>query len=234
MSDSSGLRVWHRALATWNNVLLIPLFVLLAIDVSVAAETAALVHNPSADWNLFFCASFFLEWLLGLVLAEDRRAYVISFERIAELVSSIPFGSVFQAGRVIRLIRLLRVFRLIVRARHLRGAVGRMARFVLVALATSFSGGLALRVMEPALFRDNSDAFWWAVVTMSTVGYGDFIPQTDAGRLVASVVMVFGVAVIGYAAGAIATILEDPEEQEMLILLRRIDARLADLADDGT
>lgn len=70
------------------------------------------------------------------------------------------------------------------------------------------------------------DNLWWSIVTLSTVGYGDFVPQSTAGRAIASILIVVGVGVFGYAAGFVASLLSDPEEDEMLTRLTRLESKL--------
>src|SRR5688500_3902555 len=87
-----------------------------------------------------------------------------------------------------------------------------VVRLTLVVTAVSvlvvLSGGTALWVLESehpdGSLRTWGDAVWWALSTMTTVGYGDFVPVTTAGRLVAGFVMVVGVAIIGAVAAVVA------------------------------
>ncbi len=67
---------------------------------------------------------------------------------------------------------------------------------------------------------------WWSTVTITTVGYGDISPATPAGRVVAVVLMVIGVGVFGYVAGAMSSAMFDEEEDEILTRVRQIDQRL--------
>jgi voltage-gated potassium channel len=57
-------------------------------------------------------------------------------------------------------------------------------------------GAVAMRLVEPDLFTNMGDALWFSVVTVSTVGYGDLVPESGAGRFVASVIMIFGLAFV--------------------------------------
>ena len=75
----------------------------------------------------------------------------------------------------------------------LRRAIGGI-----MVLATTFTliAALVMRIVEGDLYKNYGEAVWWAVQTVSTVGYGDSVPVTTAGRIVASVVMIFGIALI--------------------------------------
>jgi len=117
-----------------------------------------------------------------------------------------------------------------------------LGRLTLVVTAVSvvvvLGGGTALWVMESghpsAALRSWGDAVWWALSTMTTVGYGDFVPVTTAGRFVAAVVMVAGVAVIGAVAAVVALTVARQvagEEERLLeaeadVLEQRLEAHL--------
>lgn len=81
----------------------------------------------------------------------------------------------------------------------------------IVGVTTTFTllAALLERIVEPETFTDYGKAWWWAVQTVSTVGYGDIVPQTTGGRLVATVVMIFGVALVPTATSIVVAILLD-------------------------
>jgi voltage-gated potassium channel len=117
--------------------------------------------------------------------------------------------------------------------------VGRTALVVTaVSVVVVLGGGTALWELEAGhpsgSLRSWGDAVWWALSTMTTVGYGDFVPVTTAGRLVAAFVMVVGVAVIGGVAAVVALTVARQvarEEEQVLeaeagVLEQRLEAHL--------
>ena len=123
---------------------------------------------------------------------------------------------------------------------NLRGAV---FLIVLVATAMSVIAAVIERLIDPA-FDDIGIALWWAVTTVTTVGYGDIVPESHAGRAAASVLMLTGLALIPTLTSIVVATLvaqrsarERQEEQsefnQLVVLLRSLDERLERLERRG-
>lgn len=224
-TDSREPRV-HRFLG-WlryvNNLLLIPMFTVMILETSTGTTLAKMNFGIP---NLFFCASFMLEWSLGWAIATNRRAYLRDVGNVLDFFSALPFGVVFQGLRAVRLLRILRVVRLALRARRFQGKGARLIRVTGLVGTTVFAGALAIRIVEPSATTGFFEAIWWSVVTLSTVGYGDITPTTLEGRLVATALITIGVGVFGYVAGFMTSLLDDPEDDEILLAVQRLEAKL--------
>lgn len=121
---------------------------------------------------------------------------------VAIVVLTPPFlPSSLQAIRALRLLRLIRLLRLAQVARRIFSMEG--LRYVaLLALLTALGGGAAFSGLEKG--HSTWDGVWWAVSTMTTVGYGDVYPHTTAGRVVGIAVMLVGIGFIAILTGAVA------------------------------
>jgi voltage-gated potassium channel len=89
-----------------------------------------------------------------------------------------------------------------------------MGAIVAITTAFTLAAALAERLVEPETFTSYGKAWWWAAQTVATVGYGDITPQTTAGRLVATVVMIFGVALVPTATSIVVAILLDRHRRD--------------------
>jgi len=170
------------------------------------------------EW--FFTLAFTVEYAVRLACVRQPLRYAWSFFGIVDLVSILPsYLSLLVPGSqsllVIRSLRLLRVFRVLKLARFLReanellNAVRSGSRKVLVFLGTilvlvSILGSMMYIVEgERNGFTSIPVAMYWAVVTMTTVGYGDLVPQTVAGKAIAALVMVIGYCIIAVPTGIV-------------------------------
>ncbi|TKB51446.1 ion transporter [Ferrimonas sediminicola] len=167
------------------------------------------------------CMVFIINFFWGLAKSSDRRLYAKT--HWIDLVASIPvieplrFARIFQ---VLRVVRLMRMSRSLLRAytTHKRETT---VTSLLVALITvlTFSSVLILLFEDGAPganINDAESAIWWSLVTISTVGYGDYYPVTTEGRIIGAMVIICGVSFFGIVAGYLASIFVSPEEQEKL------------------
>lgn len=155
----------------------------------------------------------------GMGPGKARLRYALSPFAVIDLLAILPFYLAFLVPfdlRVLRVFRLVRFFKLtrystgmrsLARAvqaewRALAASLIIMAGLVLVAAAVMH---MAERNAQPDAFGSIPQSLWWAVVTLTTVGYGDVVPQTVIGRMLGSVVMLFGLAMFALPLGIVAT-----------------------------
>ncbi len=190
-----------------------------------------------ANWVVWlaFCG----EYLVKLTLAPNRYGYIrTAWFDLLIIGLSPPFvvPVAFQGVRAVRAVRILRLVRIIraaaVAAMALRFAQDALQhrRFHYVALATGVVvvlGALGMYAVEHGTNQGIStigDAFWWAMVTVTTVGYGDVSPVTGEGRLIAVVLMIVGVGFIGVFTATITSYFFDQERnQEATDTAQRLD-----------
>ena len=168
-------------------------------------------------------------WLIFLVDLIVQRRIVPDYLRrpigwfdLGVLLLTFPFylipGVAGGTGFLV-LARLARVVRVLVATAGLRRFAARLGKVAVVAAAIVVAGAAtAYRAEHPVndLFGTYGDALWWAVVTLTTVGYGDVYPITTMGRLVGTGIMIAGVGVLGILAGSLASLfgVGDPEAED--------------------
>lgn len=153
-----------------------------------------------------------------------------------DFISSIPMLSMLRGGNMFRIIRILRILRAF---RSMKILVKYLLRnrthntFVTVAAIScmlAMGASMAILNLEKESpdrnIKTPSDALWWSIVTITTVGYGDRYPVTDGGRIVASILMIAGVGLFGTFTGFVASMFVEPdikrEENEVQALGRQI------------
>lgn len=174
------------------------------------------------EWSITLI--FTLEYLLRLSCVGRPLRYAVSFYGIVDLLAILPtYLSLLIPGvqslMVIRALRLLRIFRVLKMARHLREARilaaaiwqtrRRITVFLLTVLTLVMIIGALMYLIEGAEhgFDSIPRGMYWAIVTLTTVGYGDISPQTWPGQLFASLVMIMGYGVIAVPTGIVTVAL---------------------------
>ena len=155
--------------------------------------------------DTLLCLVFLFDFGRSLARAPVKREYLF-WRGAIDLLGSIPGAG---ALRLLRFARLVRIARL-VRASGSRGIAVQMIKrrgeaigytILLGAFAILVGGSYLIAAVEPSAtdsnIKDAGDAIWWAWVTVTTVGYGDRFPVTDAGRLVGMITMATGIAIFG-------------------------------------
>jgi voltage-gated potassium channel len=176
--------------------------------VALALMVVAMLLLDDAGWarsaNLAIWAVFVADYALRLGLSTDRRAFVRA--NIVDLLAIMPADQ-FRVLRLLRLLRLVRAVSVLTRVmRDLRGIrdTNGLGWVLLVASGVISVSAVAVRFLEPTI-TTWADAFWWATVTATTVGYGDISPETSTARAVAVVLMLVGIGTIGMLTASIAT-----------------------------
>jgi voltage-gated potassium channel len=173
-----------------------------------------------AEWIL--TGLFTIEYVARLIAVRRRAAYAKSFFGIVDLLAIVPayVSLAFAGGQyflVLRALRLLRVFRIFKLAHFLSGAqvltvAIRAARykigvFLFTVVTIIVIVGALMYVIEGGTngFTSIPTSMYWAVVTLTTVGYGDVAPVTTLGRFVASLVMILGYGIIAVPTGIVTS-----------------------------
>jgi voltage-gated potassium channel len=215
------------------------IFILVLTVLSLAVMVVMLLPLSDATlkvlgmYDNLICVIFLIDFTLNLRGASKKSDYFIGQRGWLDLLGSIPSFGIFKLGGLLRLARLSRLARIL---RLLRGEQkkalvkdilenrSQYALFItilmtLLVLTVCSTLVLQFESKSPdANITSGGDALWYAIVTITTVGYGDFYPVTAAGRITAMFIMFMGVGIIGALASLLASLLvggsSSTEEEE--------------------
>ena len=184
----------------------------------------------SLRWFEVFCVGVFtLEYIGRVIVATPRKSYVFSFFGLIDLAAILPFY--LSTGidlRTLRAFRLLRLFRILKLARYssaarrfhdaLRIAREEIVLFATAALIVLYLAAVGIyyfeRDAQPEHFGSIFQSLWWAVATLTTVGYGDVYPVTVGGKLFTFAVLLVGLGFVSVPAGLVAAALGKARQLE--------------------
>ncbi|WP_419605781.1 ion transporter [Thiolapillus sp.] len=172
---------------------------------------------------------FTVEYLARIYVANNKIAYIFSFYGLIDVLAILPFY--ISSGvdlRVLRIFRLLRLFRILKLFRY-NQAMGRYHRafviakeelvlFSAVSMILLYLSSVGIYYFEntaqPEQFKSVFHSLWWAVVTLTTVGYGDIYPVTVGGRIFTFIVLMVGLGIVAVPAGLVASALSQAHSEE--------------------
>ena len=170
------------------------------------------------EW--FFTILFTIEYILRIISVKNKRGYIFSFFGLVDLFSILPtYISLLLPGSqyflTIRVLRVLRVFRVlkftqyITEVQYLRKALvssrRKIAIFIFTVVTITVIVGSLMYVVEGGEhgFSSIPKGIYWAIVTLTTVGYGDISPQTPLGQLMSAMIMIMGYGIIAVPTGIV-------------------------------
>ncbi len=172
---------------------------------------------------------FTIEYFLRIATSPEKRRYIFSFHGIIDLVAILPFylslGFDLRAARAFRLFRIFRLFKL---ARYNRamarfGEAMSLAKeevmiFFLATIILLYLSAVGIYYFEheaqPKHFGSIVHSLWWALATLTTVGYGDVYPLTLEGKLFTFVILMCGLGVVAVPAGIVTKALSEAVRNE--------------------
>lgn len=170
---------------------------------------------------------FTVEYFLRLFFCRPRLSYAFSFYGVVDLIAILPFYLATGLDlRSLRAFRLLRLFRLLKLVRY-SAAVQRYHRAFLIAREELIFFGIISNILlylsavgiyyfenpeQPEVFKSVFHSMWWAICTLSAVGYGDIIPVTAGGRIFTFFVLIIGLGVVAVPSGIFASALSKARE----------------------
>lgn len=204
----------------WFDIILI--YVILASVAVIVLDSMAGIHREYGEllqrieWG--FTLLFTIEYLMRIWIAKNRRAYIFSVYGVIDLLALLPSYLalvvpqtapllIVRLLRVLRVFRVLRLFSYLQEANHVAGALRASARQIFVffsmVITVMVVFGCLMYVLEGPEngFENIPVSVYWAIVTVTTVGYGDVVPVTAAGRAISAMAMLIGYAIIAVPTG---------------------------------
>jgi voltage-gated potassium channel len=212
-------------------------FLILVSLVSFSIETLPNLDNQTKYilniLEIVIVVIFTIEYLLRLFFSDHKIKYIFSFFGIIDLIAILPFY--IASGMDLRSIRVFRLFRIfrIVKVLKYGKAIKRISlafssvkeELILFMMATGillYISAVGIYYFEnpaqPEQFKSVFHCMWWAIATLTTVGYGDVYPITAGGKIFTSVVVIIGIGIVavpsGLLASAMTKIIKDEEEEQ--------------------
>jgi voltage-gated potassium channel len=172
---------------------------------------------------------FTFEYIARVYVANRKRDYLFSFYGMVDLIAIAPFylsiGLDLRSLRILRMLRLFRLFKLV----RYNSAMRRLGRafsiakeevvlFGVVTIMLLYLSAVGIYYFEneaqPEQFKSIFHSFWWAVATLTTIGYGDVYPVTIGGRVFTFLILMIGLGIVAVPAGLLASALSKARQEE--------------------
>ncbi|WP_225071323.1 ion transporter [Desulfuromonas sp. CSMB_57] len=172
---------------------------------------------------------FTLEYIVRIYVSDRKVDYILSFYGIVDFIAIAPFylslGIDLRSLRILRMLRLFRSFKLI----RYNSAMRRFSRAFFIAKEEIVIFGVVTMMLlylsavgiyyfeneaQPEQFKSIFHSFWWAVATLTTVGYGDVYPITVGGRIFTFLILMIGLGIVAVPAGLLASALSKARSEE--------------------
>jgi voltage-gated potassium channel len=218
-------------------MLLLSVFAILALAISVFVPITQETRVILGHADTAMCVIFFVDFLISLVRSGDKLRYLYTWGWL-DFLSSIPAVNVFRWARAARIVRILRVLRAIRAAKTLtaflvqRRAQNTVFASLLISMLLIVIASCAIvqfETLATSNIKTADDALWWAVVTITTVGYGDRFPVSPEGRIIGALLMTAGVGLFATFSGFVASWFLHPGEAKAESDLARLSSEVAQL-----
>ena len=215
---------------------------IITFSIETLPKLSPSVHAILRACEVTCVAIFTVEYVLRLVVADQKRSFVFSFFGLVDLLAILPFylnlGADLRSLRAIRLLRLIRILKLVRYSRAIQRfhrafliAKEEVILFFCVTILLLYLAAVGIyhfeRDAQPETFASVFHSLWWAVATLTTVGYGDVYPITTGGRIFTFFVLLIGLGIVSVPAGLVASALSKARE------LEEGEARELDESDAG-
>ncbi|WP_040251773.1 ion transporter [Psychroserpens mesophilus] len=172
--------------------------------------------------EVFSVSVFTMEYVLRIYVADSKPKFIFSFFGIIDLLAILPFYLSFGIDlRSLRALRFLRLFRILKLVRYnkamnhftraIKSAKEEILLFVFITLILIYFSAVGIYYFEneaqPEHFSSIFDSLWWAIITLTTVGYGDVYPITVGGKVFTFFILMIGLGIVAIPTGIISSAL---------------------------
>ena len=228
MEDGTKKTILDSPLVAWIGVILI-LYSVICFSIETLPDLGVATITFLRWSEVFVVVVFTAEYAYRIYTAENKLKFIFSFYGLIDLLAILPFYLATMLDlRSLRLLRFLRLVRIMKLVRY-NSALHRFARAVLLAKEELVIFTSAIFILlylsafgiyyfeheaQPDKYASIFDAMWWAVVTLTTVGYGDIYPITLAGRVFTFVILMLGLGLVAVPTGIVASALSAVRYEE--------------------
>ena len=202
---------------------------IITLTIDTVPELPPFISDVLDISEIVITVLFTIEYFVRIATSPKKLGYIISFYGIVDLIAILPFyialGVDLRAVRAFRLFRIIRIVKLT----KYSGAMERFAKalsyakeeviiFFIATIIILYLASVGMYYFEhdaqPDAFRSIFDSLWWAVATLTTVGYGDIYPVTVGGKIFTFVILMCGLGVVAVPAGLISAALSKVRRDE--------------------
>jgi len=202
---------------------------ILAFSIETIPDLQQSTKDDLNIFEIFSVAIFTIEYIIRIYTAEKRWSYIFSFYGLIDLLSILPFYLAFfidlRSLKAFKLFRLFRLFKLTKYNKTLdkfqkaiANAKEEFILFLVLTLIMFYLSSVGIYYFEheaqPKVFSSIFDSMWWAVATLTTVGYGDVYPVTVGGKIFTTFMLLVGLGIVGIPAGIVAAALTEVNKSQ--------------------